>query len=196
VGGLTAVIEAWFDSEATSAGIVQTWAVRPKVENVSRSAAACYWLTGIMNSAYFSRVFVSRHGAESMSGKQITVKKKSLLAMPVPDIFSTAQDLTQEPNVHQLREGPFSQESRRTVAGLLAQISEMIHGSAPVDSRALALDKLAHFAAGVLYGRSEDDIEADYLWWCSRTGMTPVAGRWNELLEVFIAETGKGEVRT
>ncbi len=172
VGGLTAVLEAWFDAKGESAGIVQTWVVRPRTEVLSRASSdAFWWLTAIINSAYFSRVFASRYGAQSMSGKQITIKKTSLLAMPVPQPVlggDTAESLA---NVNEST-SPFC-ASADVLDAILVQLCKAIQlGEQPPNELAV-LDKMAHFLAGARYGRSQEECDADYRWWCDRANVEP-----------------------
>jgi hypothetical protein len=181
VGGLTAVVEAWFDSTGDSAGIVQTWVVRPRGHG---AVARYYCLTGVLNAAYFSRVFVGRHGAQSMSGKQITVKKKSLLAMPVPMLVARDSDFGRRPDLDICQDDPFAPSSRTALECLLARVVALIQCLGPDGADTATLDKLAHFSAGVLYGRNEGDCEADYRWWCARCGVSPVPASWSEMINV------------
>ncbi len=175
VGGLTAVIEAWLDRRGEGAGVVQTWVIKPKDKALGREVAWWQVLLGILNSATFSRIFVNRHGAAAMSGKQITVKKKSLLEMPVPDLLRASWSASEGVGLH-LAIPPDSEWSDIKHASLIAAalarvVSTVIEGAAG-DNRFDALDKLAHHLAGALYGLSCGECEEDYQWWCARSGST------------------------
>ncbi len=174
VGGLTAVLEAWFDIDGDSAGIVQTWVVRPRGEvPTTTSSDASWWLTAIINSAYFSRVFASRYGAQAMSGKQITIKKSSLLAMPVPQ-----PSLSEETSAAVDRmTSPFGASATALDAFLVQLCKAMQLGEHPPGEFAV-LDKMAHFLGGVRYGRTQEECEADYRWWCNRANVKPAEDDW------------------
>lgn len=168
VGGLTAVIEAWFDRIGDTAGVVQTWVIRPKT-TVEPVAGWWYEILGIINSATFSRVFVNRYGAAAMSGKQITVKKSSLLEMPVPGLMRHRR-----PDVGKssLRLPPLEEWAMGTSASATVQALSTITGTL-LDLRSgghqvALLEKIAHHLAGALYGLTHEEREADYQWWCSR----------------------------
>lgn len=176
VGGLTAVLEAWYDSEGTSAGVVQTWVVRMAGAD---AAAGNLWLTGILNSAYFSRVFVGRHGAQAMSGRQITVKKAGLLAMPVPEPLASDAP-TERTALLALTKSPLD-GSASDLQSLLVAVVRQIQDLHPGSCEFVALDRLAHLAASALYGRAERESEEDYRWWCARTGVAPSEAPWSEL---------------
>lgn len=141
VGGLTSVLEAWCDEDGEAAGVVQTWVVRP------RDARRIRWLVGLLNGAWLSRVLVARHGAEAMTGRQITVRKRALMALPMPRYSGGALDELLEEAVLQL-----------------------CRGAGELDP---AVDKTAHLVASVLFGRSPSDAEDDYRWWSDRTGASP-----------------------
>jgi hypothetical protein len=175
VGGLTAVLEAWFDADSNSAGIVQTWCVRPRGEAETASTATLWWLTGILNSAYFSRIFVSRYGAQSMSGRQITIKKADLLAMPVPmPIIACLQ------RDHGLVTNPFSVHPAALSYSLII-VCQALQRRGPTSGDFPALDKMAHMLAGALYGRRQEECEDDYYWWCGRARVSPVDGDWSSI---------------
>jgi hypothetical protein len=175
VGGLTAVIEAWLDRRGEAAGVVQTWVIKPKDKAFGRESAWWQVSLGILNSATFSRIFVNRHGAAAMSGKQITVKKESLLEMPVPDLPRATWSASEGVGSH-LAIPPASEWSDIKHASLIGAaltrvVSTLIEGAAG-DNRFAALDKLAHHFAGALYGLSCGECEEDYQWWCARSGST------------------------
>lgn len=78
VGGLTSVLEAWYDEAGSAAGVVSTWVIAPK-------AGVNPWLAlALLNSATMSRLYFARHGAKSMSGMQTTICKRGLLELPWP----------------------------------------------------------------------------------------------------------------
>lgn len=179
VGGLTAVIEAWFDEAGDSAGIVQTWVVLSKGQTQSGPSenAEFWWLTGVLNSAYFSRVFVSRYGAQSMSGKQITVKKANLLEMPLPrPTIGDARDATRG-----LQSSTLEAVDEGTLGRLLVQVCRaMQRPSISMDGLAV-LDKVAHLVVSSLYGRQTAEAEEDYRWWSERAGVATVDLDWEAL---------------
>ena len=186
VGGLTAVLEAWFDTKGDSAGIVQTWVVRPRKEVLrGASSDASWWLTAMINSAYFSRVFASRYGAQSMSGKQITIKKASLLAMPVPR--PTLGEKTSDVLVLNRVTSPFG-ASAPALDALLVQVCKAMQlGERPPNEFA-ALDKMAHFLAGARYGRTQEECEADYRWWCDRANVDPAEDDWATVVRLLAGD--------
>lgn len=174
VGGLTAVLEAWFDNDGDSAGIVQTWVVRPRDEALrTTSSDASWWLTAIINSAYFSRVFASRYGAQAMSGKQITIKKSSLLAMPVPQPSLGEETTTSLDKVT----SPFG-ASAAVLDAFIVQVCKAIQLDEHPPSELAALDKMAHLLGGARYGRTQEECEADYRWWCDQANVTPAEDDW------------------
>lgn len=186
VGGLTAVLEAWFDTKGDSAGIVQTWVVRPRKEVLRRASSdASWWLTAIINSAYFSRVFASRYGAQSMSGKQITIKKASLLAMPVPR--PTLGEKTSEVLVVNRVTSPFG-ASAPALDALLVQVCKAIQLGEHTPNEFAALDKMAHFLAGARYGRTQEECEADYRWWCDRAKVDPAEDDWATVVRLLAGD--------
>jgi hypothetical protein len=174
VGGLTAVLEAWFDTDGDSAGIVQTWVVRPRGELLrTTSSDASWWLTAVINSAYFSRVFAARYGAQAMSGKQITIKKASLLAMPIPQ-----QSLGEETSAALEKvTSPFG-ASASTLDAFLVRVCKAMQLGEHKPSEFAALDKMAHLLGGARYGRTQEECEADYRWWCDRANVKPSEADW------------------
>jgi len=87
VGGLTAVLECWLDERGDAAGVVSTWVVAPG-EGVTLDGL--YLLLAVLNSATFSRLYMGRYGARSMSGRQTTIYKQALRAMPCPRVVGPA----------------------------------------------------------------------------------------------------------
>ena len=175
IAGLTAVVEAWLDTGGETAGVVQTWVIKPEDEALGRKDAWWLALLGILNSATFSRVFVNRHGAAAMSGKQITVKKKSLSEMPLPDLRNAAWHAAEAVAPHLMIPRATEWASPKhafLIAIALARVVSTLLESAATDDRFPALDKLAHYLAGALYGLSERESEEDYYWWCDRSGST------------------------
>jgi hypothetical protein len=176
VGGLTAVLEAWFDTKGDSAGTVQTWVVRPRKELLGRASSdASWWLTAVINSAYFSRIFVSRFGAQAMSGRQITIKKASLQVMPVPR--PTLGEKTSEVLVVDRLTSPFG-ASAPALDALLVQVCKAMQLGEHPPNEFAALDKMAHFFAGARYGRTQEECQSDYRWWCDRANVDPAEDDW------------------
>jgi hypothetical protein len=171
VGGLTAVIEAWLDSDGDAAGIVQTWVIKAGPDS-HPSGAWLFSLLGILNSATFSRVFVNRHGAAAMSGRQITVKKQYLLDMPTPEPTAT-DTLAPGAIAHTLEKLPqedWSEDANaNAVASALSGAARLLQDSRLDSARSAKLDKLAHHLAAALYGLPPHRREEDYRWWCERT---------------------------
>lgn len=186
VGGLTAVLEAWFDTKGDSAGIVQTWVVRPRMEVLGRTSDASWWLTAIINSAYFSRVFASRYGAQSMSGKQITIKKASLFAMPVPQP-SFGEETSGALDEANRETSPFA-ASATALDAFLVQVSKAMQLSERSPSEFAALDRMAHLLAGARYGRTQEESEADYRWWCDRANIAPAEDDWAAGVRLLAAD--------
>ena len=147
VGGLTSVIEAWFDEAGAAAGVVSTWVVVPK------PGVDPWTLLTLLNCASLSRVYMARHGAKSMSGLQTTIYKRALLELPMIDLRAThlsgealaksdGSPLQQSRELQLLRPGPRFDE----------------------------LDRELHLAAAAAFGRSKADALEDYHWWRERTG--------------------------
>lgn len=134
VGGLTSVIEAWFDEDGDSAGVVSTWVLRPKDQDLWR-------LLPLLNSATLSRIYMSRHGAKSMSGRQTTIYKQALQNLPMPDI-----------GVWQ------------TGASRIAQRLQVLRRGPEFD----ALDEELHMVIAQAYGRTIAEAREDYHWWRDR----------------------------
>ena len=80
VGGLTRVLEVWWDSSGDAAGIVSTWAIQPLSSQSDWLAS----LLVVLNSPIASRIYRQTHGGASMSGRQVTIKKRALLDLPIP----------------------------------------------------------------------------------------------------------------
>ena len=78
-GGLTRVLEAWLDAKGDAAGIVSTWVIQPIGPEPDWLAA----LLVVLNSPTATRLYRQTHGGASMSGRQVTIKKRALL-----DLFS------------------------------------------------------------------------------------------------------------
>lgn len=194
VGGLTAVIEAAFDKLGESAGVVQTWVVRLAEED-DEDLGRWYGLLGVINSATFSRIFVGRYGAVAMSGKQITVKKKDLLEMPMPPILQAGQTdsvgrSVALPSVAEWRNQNSTVPVFRSLIRAAAKLTQR-----PVQTATFALvDRLAHNLAGALYGRTVEESESDYLWWCARSGSPPCADSLESILgsSVWLSPTDVG----
>ncbi|RIK65704.1 MAG: hypothetical protein DCC64_00900 [Planctomycetota bacterium] len=80
LGGLTSVLEAWYDVEGGAGGVVSTWVILP------RPGVDAWTLLALLNGATISRVYMARHGAKSMSGRQTTIGKQALHDLPLPDL--------------------------------------------------------------------------------------------------------------
>ena len=108
-----------------------------------------------------------------MSGKQITIKKSSLLAMPVPQ-----PTVGEETSVAPDRiTSPFG-ASAPALDALLIQVCKAMQLREHPPSEFAALDKMAHFLVGARYGRTREECEADYRWWCDRTNVNPAEDDW------------------
>ncbi len=113
VGGLTSVLEAWFDEKGSAAGVVSTWVIAPK-------AGVDPWLVlALLNSATLSRVYFSRHGGKSMSGMQTTIYKRGLLQLPWPEI--EAGEGARLAELARVLQGANSEESDRELHRIAAR---------------------------------------------------------------------------
>ena len=76
VAGLTAVLESVPDPEGALGGVVSTWVLTSRPASPALDLLV---LTGLLNSATLSRIYMTRHGGAAMSGHQTTIKKRALL---------------------------------------------------------------------------------------------------------------------
>lgn len=184
IGGLTAVVEGWLDAAGDAAGVVSTWAVVP---DAGMPLDALYALLAVLNSATFSRLYMDRHGARSMSGKQTTMYKKALCDMPCPAALQRGlRDHTCR--AWASRERPCLD----TPAGLLAvcgAVGRSLQTMAVDDPRYRPLDRLGHLAAALLYGDDAAGAEDDYLWWCEHAGVPPNDTPLDDLVALLCAAT-------
>jgi len=169
IGGLTAVLECWLDTRGDAAGVVSTWVIAPG-EGVTLDGLSM--LLAVLNSATFSRIYMGRYGARSMSGRHTTIYKQALREMPCPvalgpAMLSTSQSFLSLPS----HDAP----DLTTQAGLLAacrDVGRAIQELPVGHPRRDALDRLGHRAAALLYGRGEDGAADDYAWWRRRANPT------------------------
>jgi hypothetical protein len=145
VGGLTSVIEAWFDETGCAAGVVSTWVIVPK------AGVDAWALLALLNCATLSRIYMARHGARSMSGRQTTIYKQALLELPMPDL--RAQHLSDEALA---KSDGSPLQSARELQGL------------PLGPRFDAVDRELHLVASKMLGRSDAEATDDYAWWHER----------------------------
>jgi len=172
IGGLTAVLECWLDTRGDAAGVVSTWVVAPG-EGVTLDGL--FMLLTVLNSATFSRIYMGRYGARSMSGRHTTIYKQALREMPCPAVLgpamlSTSLSFLSLPS-HDAPDGA-------TPAGLLAACRDAGRAlqELPVGHpRRDVLDRLGHRAVALLYGRGEDGAADDYAWWRRRANIQPDA---------------------
>ncbi len=172
IGGLTAVLECWLDTRGDAAGVVSTWVIVPG-EGVTLDGL--FMLLAVLNSATFSRIYMGRYGARSMSGRHTTIYKQALREMPCPAVLGPAMLSTslsfQSLPSHDAPDGA-------TPAGLLAACRDAGRAlqELPVGHpRRDALDQLGHRAVALLYGRGEDGAADDYAWWRRRANIQPDA---------------------
>lgn len=148
VGGLSLVIEAWCDQQGVAAGAVATWVLRP-----ARPVGEAWLraLTLLLNTATFSRIYINRHGAASMSGRQTTIKKEGLREMPIPPSFDEPHD--------------------SNLAWMAAMHDAIVAASG---DRRRESEAHAHLALARLYGRSQEEAMDDYRWWCRQCRAEPL----------------------
>jgi hypothetical protein len=202
IGGLTAVIEAWLDDGGASAGTVSTWVIRPQG---TMALETVFGLLAVLNSATFSRLYVERHGAKAMSGKQITIQKRALLEMPVPAPL-LARNRARSPAVTcDLGETGTQLAICQRVGRLLQSVSPHCgqglqnvspdsgprQNVSPDSALWPRLDKLGHLAAGLLYGQSPDASLDDYDWWCDRSGLRPDPTPMRDLVALLYAASAE-----
>ncbi len=147
VGGLTSVIEAWFDEDGSAAGVVSTWVIVPK------PSVDPWALLALLNCATLSRMYIARHGAKSMSGRQTTIYKRGLLELPMINVGA--------PHL--------SDEALAKSDGSPLKGARELQGLKP-GPRFDELDRELHLAAAKALGRSEAEGLEDYHWWRERTG--------------------------
>jgi hypothetical protein len=202
IGGLTTVIEAWLDDGGASAGTVSTWVIRPQG---TMALETVFGLLAVLNSATFSRLYVERHGAKAMSGKQITIQKRALLEMPVPAPL-LARNRARSPAVTcDLGETGTQLAICQRVGRLLQSVSPQCgqglqnvspdsgprQNVSPDSALWPRLDKLGHLAAGLLYGQSPDASLDDYDWWCDRSGLRPDPTPMRDLVALLYAASAE-----
>ena len=125
VGGLTSVLEAWFDEKGSAAGVVSTWVIAPK-------AGVDPWLVlALLNSATMSRLYFSRHGAKSMSGMQTTIYKRGLLQLPWPEIG--ASEAARLGEIARVLQGAYSEDSDRELHRIAARVLGRSEAEAEAD---------------------------------------------------------------
>lgn len=172
VGGLTAVLEAWLDESADSAGVVSTWVITPRetasnVGDPRLDVTRLKALTLLLNSCTCTREFMAQHGASAMSGNQTTIKKAALMSTSIPDVFHTKTGFDRAEFCRALGEvcpRMFKMETAFTDEEQLAVLHDLI-ASSPTDENA---DAFGHFVSARLFGRSERAAVEDYRWWQTR----------------------------
>jgi hypothetical protein len=133
---LTRVLEAWLDASGEAAGIVSTWVIQSQASDLISLQA----LVLVLNSATASRLYRQDNGGASMSGRQVTIKKRALLDLPLPRAL---EDL----------------RIRSELAGLSTSV---LAADGQID---LHQDLLAHRRVAELYGRSDAEQNQDLQWW-------------------------------
>ena len=164
VAGLTAVLEAWFDEHGTAGGVVQTWVLQPGDE------IDPFVLLGLLNSAVFSQLYMGRHGGASMSGRQTTIKKRALAAMPIP---GGAVGLAVEEWTGDWGTIWSPQTSEPELRSLVRTVAMKLQRSRETSGRKL-LDWVLHAAVARLYGHTEAQARRSLNWYGGRSrGETP-----------------------
>jgi hypothetical protein len=163
LGGLTRVLECWFDELGQAAGVVSTWVIRSQNRDC---IGGLYALLAIVNSATFSRLYMTRYGARAMNGQQTTIAKQALLDMPVPVRLST-MFTTQDDEAISLDAHSAQLLRACETTGRLLQSTPRHHPTYAL------MDRAAHLTAARLYGLSDREALQDYVWWCGKAGMMP-----------------------
>lgn len=188
VGGLTSVIECYVDETGGDAGVVSTWVLRwasaegagSDDDSSPKPRKSLHALAALMNSATFSRRFFALHGALAMNGKQTTIKKAALAAMPLPAVLVERRTPTQAPRplVTALGdEGVALDEIQlldRVGRAMARDRWRRTSSGAPSDE-AIAMDDLGHLLAGRLYGRRDVACFEDVIWFRERLGLSAPA---------------------
>ena len=158
VAGLSAVLEAICDLKGACAGVVQTWVLKPdEALSLDAQATQCELLCAYLNSASLSYHFVECYGAAAMSGRQITVKKKALLSLPLPQLSEP------ETLCSALTCSKTKSEGLREV--LSALIDQLRHQQS-VDERLLKLSQVERDALTVLtYRALQAHAPGHEEWW-------------------------------
>jgi hypothetical protein len=125
--------------------VVSTWVIVPK------AGVDAWALLALLNCATLSRIYMARHGARSMSGRQTTIYKQALLELPMPDL--RAQHLSDEALA---KSDGSPLQSARELQGL------------PLGPRFDAVDRELHLVASKMLGRSDAEATDDYAWWHER----------------------------
>src|SRR5690606_2422749 len=73
------------------------------------------------------------------------------------------------------------------VAAVLSRICLAMQAASPATERWRRLDKLGHSLAAALYARPAESWDADYRWWCERTGTAYCGGDVSQILTEWIA---------
>jgi hypothetical protein len=142
VGGLTRVLEAWLDPKGEAAGIVSTWVIQANEPDLQLLQA----LLLVLNSATASRLYRQENGGASMSGQQVTIKKRGLLDLPLP---------------RALEDQMLRAELAALAQGLCIGSGEKLNP---------AQDAHAHRRVAELYGRSKSEQNSDIEWWKEKGG--------------------------
>ena len=188
VAGYTAVMEVWLDVNAEAAGIVQTWVLKRTDLGHDDQVVWLAALAGVLNGATFSREFVRRYGASSMTGNYIVVKKTSLHEMPVPQVFSKPASIVAV-STHDIFSVGVHEWARAAshpqVASLLARVSLTLGRLDANDLNWPSFDKLGHFLAAALFGRTEQESMDDYSWWANRCGVAQCTDDLSDILAML-----------
>ena len=164
MAGLTAVLEAWFDEHGTAGGVVQTWVLRPD-DDIDP-----FVLLGILNSAVFSQLYMGRHGGASMSGRQTTIKKRALGAMPIPD---GARGPALEECTWTWEAIWSPQTSNAALRTLVRTVAVALQHGGETPERE-HLDWILHAAVARLYGHTQAQARRSLNWYGDRArGATP-----------------------
>ncbi len=190
VGGLSAVLEAWFDAHGAAGGVVSTWVIAPRPPAPAAAAipaadaaipndtTALKALAVLVNAATSSRAFLRLHGAAAMSGHQTTIKKAALLQHALPDVFADHRGFDAPafacalPAVLEPMAPAATTMMTARFVDQLAALHDRLAAAASWSSSSSsfdAIDAFAHVVVARLCGRTRRQAVDDLRWWNERT---------------------------
>ena len=110
-----------------------------------------------------------------MSGRQTTIKKRALLAMPLPTAIRGELRATWTGGWRELWDARTSDAQLRM---LLASLARCLQRRPPVAEEA-TVDAALHAVAARMYGHSEEQAWESYRWWLERMRTSVPGKRWS-----------------
>jgi len=163
IAGLSKVLEAVADPQGQLAGVVSTWVAAP----VHGQEQDLWLWEALLNSPVLSLIYAIRYRGKELSGGNITIGKRELAVLPVPEDIGTLQPGTVPPldNLNAVFSmDPVTRAHRQRLAATATRAVQRRGWSALDTDR----DLLAAAAVARLYGLSKQTHQKIQSWFESR----------------------------